>query len=118
MLYNLERKVMEYLPHEEEFDRKRANVSDEDYYALIDDINEYCNTHDTVKAAYFAESDWMERFWEVLGGACGGNREDAAMFLGQILWVALQERDDDWAFYREEALGDNIAGMKYFRINR
>lgn len=118
MLCNLNRKLMEYLPHGEEFARKRANLSDEDYYAVIDKINEYCDTHETVKCVYFAPGDWTPTVFQALYEACGKNAEDAAMFLGQILWVVLQERDDDWSFYREESIGDNIQGMKYFRINR
>lgn len=117
MLYNLVGRVKENLPHEEDFRWRRENVPDEDYYALFDRVSEYCGAHDTVKAAYFAGSDWMQGFWRVLEEACGGDREEAGMFLGQILWVVLQERDDDWYFYREESIGDNVQGMTYFRRN-
>lgn len=106
------------LPHDDEFTQRRARLSGEHYQAVVHEINEYCDAHNSVKCAYFASDDWTGTPRESLSIACGGDMEEAAKFLGQILWLVLQERDDEWWFYREQSLEDRVEGMTYVRSDQ
>jgi len=90
-------------------------LSDADYQAVVAEINDYADGHDKVQCAFFASGDWGGTPREALVRACHEDMEEAAKFLGQILWLVLQDRPEQWWFYRPRGLNDEVVGMVYAR---
>lgn len=93
----------------------RNNLPDHAFAAIESQIATYCATHDHAAVKYFAASVWTGTSWEPLLEACDGNAEDAAKFLGQILWRYLDGCAETWWFHRPASLDGESVGMVYVR---
>jgi len=117
MLYDLDNNPVTQDPHSEEFSAWRREISDEDYQAMVDAINAYCDRCQE----YFCSS-WMpgndstiRAAFPPLAGACGGSEEQSGFFFGNIVWRVLCERDDEWHFRPADKEGGDAMGMMYWR---
>ena len=115
MLRNLRGEVVDKLPHQEEYDRRVARLRPEVLDELQRRINDYCDSHSSVKAGWLFGIEGFETMHRDLVSSCGGDEEEANLFLGQILWEVLRHRSDEWWFHRPEGGGDHPAGMRYDR---
>ncbi|MCH7885120.1 MAG: hypothetical protein IIC01_07690, partial [Planctomycetes bacterium] len=86
-----------------------------DFRAIEAEIRAYCDTHATVGVRYFASGEWTGTPYHPLIAACEEIGDDAAKFLGQILWRHLDGRQDRWWFYRRQNLLDDPLGMEYVK---
>ncbi|MBU0639490.1 MAG: hypothetical protein KKB50_11545 [Planctomycetes bacterium] len=93
----------------------RDNLPDAVYHEVEQRIADYCDTHDHVVVRYLAGGEWTGTPWEPVLTACAGDAEEAAKFLGQVLWRYLAECPDTWWFYRPASLDDEPVGMEYRR---
>ncbi len=119
MLYNLNGEEMTYMPHQEEYDLRRANLSDEDYYRVVDAINDYIDNSNGVFASSFIPgADWTDTPYQPLYLACNQSKEQSAMFFGQIVWQVVMDRDDEWLFKPPDMDADGIQGTTYWRRDR
>lgn len=111
MLINPNGERVDYDPYPEQFRRERDLLSDEDYIAIVTDIEDFCGSHSSVSAANFSSHQTRE----LLAAAFRGDDEEAAICHGHILWNVLRRHPEDWWFFRPQAHGDEIAGMVYTR---
>lgn len=96
----------------------RNNLPDAAYHNVEGRIAEYCETHNRAAVRYFAGGEWTGSPWEPLLTACAGDAENAAKFLGQILWRYLDGCQATWWFYRPATLDDEPVGMEYHKHRR
>ena len=115
MLIDLNDKKTDYLPHENEFEARCANLSDVEYRQVEASVNEFCDTHRAVSRANLNGDDWASEPWAAVRRACRGDVEEAEMFLGQILWQCLRMRSEEWRFDRPPSTDGEIRGMIYWR---
>ena len=101
--------------YDAQFHPWRRNLPDADYQEVEARIADYCEAHDHTAVRYFAAGDWTGSPWEPLLRACAGDREDAAKFLGQILWRFLDECEATWWFRPPARLDDEPVGMEYHK---
>ena len=111
MLINPNGDEVNNLPHEAEFNRKKSLLTEEAYSAIVKEIQDYCDMHEAVRAAFFADRPSRS----VLLNALRGDDEEAAKFHGQILWDVLRKREDEWWFHRPESIDGEIVGMAYHK---
>jgi len=115
VLFNLDRKEMTSVPHERDFRMARARLTDEEYQAVVDAINEYVDEQNCFVSSYIPGSDWTCTVYQALYCACNQSQDQAGMFFGLIVWQVMMERDDEWFFRPADKDFDAVIGMTYFR---
>ncbi|MEI7831634.1 MAG: hypothetical protein WCJ56_00315 [bacterium] len=111
MLYNKNCNVVTNIPHRPVFNRWMKKLSMTDYQAVVNALNDYCDkAKEMVKSSYIPGKVWQAPY-DTLHIACNGDEQQAAFFFGLLLWTVIQQRRDEWVFWRVEK-GD---GMIYFR---
>jgi hypothetical protein len=120
MLYSIEsRSHIRDIPHPQEFAIWRSRLSDEEYQAIVDELNDRITGEDIHSSTWIPGPDWTGTvFQPIYEKACGCNKEAAAEFFDLILWAVLLKRDDVWSFGRDEKDGVPIVGMAYFKLKR
>lgn len=104
------------LPHSNDFDRWRKNLTDDDYEKVVNEINRQVDDNEINTAGWMPEHDWTGTVYEPLYIACGKSVSQAGQFFGLIVFKILMERTDAvWGFGRFEKNGDPIRSMTYFR---
>lgn len=111
MLINPNGEQVDNLPHEEEFNRKKALLTDDAYSAILMEIEEYCDVHETLRAAMFADRPSRSTLLKALSG----DEEEAAKFHGRLLWDVLRSQEDEWWFHGPESIVGEITGMVYHK---
>ncbi len=101
--------------YEEEYRRWMHHLGDVDFRVIEAEIRAYCDTQKMVAVRYFASGEWTGTPYHPLIAACRGIRDDAAKFLGQILWRHLDGREDTWWFYHRANPLDEPLGMEYVK---
>ena len=114
MLFNLDDKPLDKLPHQEDFDARRTRISDQDYDAVESALNRIVADRLNVDQGF--QSTWL---WEPLGEALHTKIREAAgrdadFFFGQIVWQVVRKRPDEWYFCRPAQDDDRIAGTRYW----
>jgi len=119
MLYSVGGKAANDMPHEEEFQAWRAQISDAEYQAMVDAVNAYCDGKQTFCTSWMPGTDKaIAAAFPPLTRACGGNIEASGLFFGNIVWRAIVDRDDDWHFLPAEERDGKWIGVTYFRPDR
>jgi hypothetical protein len=107
------------MPHRTKFDAWRGRLSDREFAAIVDELNERIETGEVFTSSFLPGADWSDTvFHPIYENACLGDEQDAAKFFGLILWWVISERDDAWSFGRYKVQGVQIDGMTYFRIDQ
>jgi len=119
MLFNIDGKRMTHMPHKDDYDRWRANLSDAHYQAIIDELLRIFDKADeddkVVRASYIPGSDWNGTVYQPIYHACGEQYDIAKLFFGMLVWEAVQLHGKDWIFIQEEGPSDRPFGKTYFR---
>lgn len=119
MLYSVdEDKIINYIPHEKSFRMWRSRLSDLEYQAITDDLNNRINGTEIQTSSWIPGSDWTGTVFEpIYTRACENNITDSGLCFGLIVWVVMMERPETWAFGRYEKDGIPIRGLTYFQVN-
>lgn len=119
MLYSIEADTyIESIPHKADYDRWRRGISDADYQAIYDFLDQRISGSEIETSSWIPGSDWSGTVFDpIYTDACEYDDNAAAKFFGLILWHVVMEHDETWAFGRYK-LGDvPIEGLTYFRID-
>ena len=121
MLYTVDRELIEYIPHVADYERWRRRLSDLEYEAIFQELNERVNEHmqrnGVVTSSWIPGADWTGTvFQPIYENACNYDADQAALCFGLILWDVMMQREEAWSFGRYEKDGIEIRGLTYFRI--
>ena len=120
MLFDINRleEPIARIPHEAEFNMWRARLAEDQYQAIVDELNLRVSGREVNTASWLPGGNWEGTvFWPIFKIACRENYESSALFFGLIVWKFFMDRDDAWSFGRYEKAGVPIRGLTYFRIN-
>jgi hypothetical protein len=112
MLYDIDNKKHEEIPHKKEYNVFGKRLSDEEHSEIISTIHERIENVEIFNASFIAKSNWEDTPLYAIYLACDEDQEQAGLFYGQLCWEAIQRHPDDWIFYKEEG---STLGMTYFR---
>lgn len=105
------------VPHRDNFDSWRKNISDNDYNAIIDELNKRIDDNQEIHTAgWMPGHDWSDTVFYPIYIACNKNTAAAALFFGIIVFRVFMDRPEAWSFGRYNLNGKEIASMTYFRL--
>ena len=118
MLYAIDsNSEIKKIPHRREFDHWRSRLSNSEYQAIVDDLNNRIKGTEIQTSSWIPGSDWSNTvFQPIYEKACDFSETSSALFFGLIVWVVFMERPEWWSFGRYEKDGITIPGMTYFQI--
>lgn len=105
------------LPHEADFQRWRARLSDVDYDAIVDELNHRIEGKEIETSSFIPGADWSGTPFQPIWFACGQDFDASRKFFGLIVWQVIMDHDERWSFGHYEVNNRLIEGMTYFRIN-
>lgn len=119
MLYAVDKgSEITHIPHQQEFDRWRNRLSDQEYQAIVDNLNSRIEGTQIQTSSWMPGSNWSGTvFQPIYEKACEFDERASALFFGLIVWVVFLERPEYWAFGRYEKDGIQISGITYFRVS-
>jgi hypothetical protein len=123
MLIDIETKqAIDDIPHEKDFRRWRRGLSDLQYDAITAELNDRIDNaladKQILTSSWIPGHDWSGTVFEpIYVNACDENADESGLCFGLFLWVALQQREEAWAFGRYEKNGVPIRGLTYFRVH-
>ncbi|MBK8228414.1 MAG: hypothetical protein IPK70_14725 [Flavobacteriales bacterium] len=107
------------IPYRQDFDRWRGRLSDAQYDAIMVALNERFDGTDIQTSSWIPGSDWMGTVYEpIYTTACLRDFNESALCFGLFVWVAVQNREDEWGFGRYKLKDIPISGLTYFRVHR
>lgn len=110
-------KVKTKIPHEKDFIKWRGNISDKDYDAIVDELNDIFDEKDVHTAGWIPGDDWNGTVYQPIFDACQKNYTHSALFFGLIVYKTFMDRADTWACGKFELNGKNIGSLTYFKLN-
>ncbi len=118
-LFSLEDVKQEHMPHKEDYDKWRVNMSDADYRNAIKAIHKIMadtkpGAH-VITSSYIPGKDWSGTPFDPIYRACKGKWAAARLFFGQLVWDAVQQHPEKWHFMRQEKGDDQPIGLTYFK---
>jgi hypothetical protein len=118
MLYSIDRgEYIRDIPHENDFYLWKGRLFDEEYEAIVDELNRLISGDEIHTSSWIPGDDWSNTVYDsIYQKSCLQNPEISGMCFGLFLWVAIQNHDDVWGFGRYEKNGTPISGMTYFRL--
>lgn len=122
MLFTIDGKEITDIPRRRraDFNMWRNNLSDSDYEAVVEAINEYVNAVPQDKpfvSSYIPGHDWTDTVYEPLYIACGRSIEQSGWFFGLIVWQVMIDHEEEWVFKLADK-EDDVLGTTYWRRNR
>lgn len=107
------------VPHQADFDRWRAGLSDSEYDAIRNEIEARIGDKEVNVSSFIPGADWSDTpFWPIYESACNRDFDAARKFFGLLVWEYLKGRGDTWSFGRYDIRGIAVEGLVYFRITR
>jgi hypothetical protein len=118
MLYQIDDgKFVDYIPYEPSFRVWRSRLADQEYDAIVNELNRRIDSDEVHTSSWIPGSDWNGTVYEpIYTKACLRDESDSAKCFGLILWVVMMQRPEAWAFGHYEKDGIPIAGLTYFRV--
>lgn len=118
MLYSIdEDKIINYIPHENEFSVWRGRLSDLEYQTIVEELNRRIEGTEIQTSSWIPGSDWTGTVFDpIYRKACLNDIIDSGLCFGLIVWVVMMERPETWAFGRYEKDGIPIRGLTYFQV--
>ena len=119
MLLDVNKKRVNRNPHREEFNLWLARISDADFQAMEQAINDFCDDHNEFRSSFMPGQDArIQKLFPALTAACSGNEEQAGLFFGNIVWRVVDDRTDEWYFRVSDKDDEHPLGTFYWRRNR
>ena len=120
MLYSIDPfKEITHIPHEQDYRRWRARLSDAEYEAIEAELDGRIGAGEVHTSSWMPGSDWSNTpFDPIYSKACEYDDVASGLCFGLFVWVVMQKHPDAWAFGRYEKDGIPIRGLTYFRIQR
>jgi hypothetical protein len=119
MLYSIEEgKIINYIPHESDYQFWHDQLSDSEYQAIVDELNNRIDGTDIQTSSWIPGSDWTGTVFDpIYSKACSNNVTESGLCFGLFVWVVMMNRPETWAFGRYEKDGIPIRGLTYFQVN-
>lgn len=117
MLSSIENNIVNTVWYKKFFDASKSWLSDDEYQAMIDELNRVVqekldNKDKVVVSSFIPGSDWSNTVWDpIYTKACGFDFDHSAQFFGLLMCQVLIDRDETWYFIKQ----DVARGMIYFR---
>jgi len=120
MLFPIRGKQITDIPRrrQEQFNVWRSNLSDSDYEAVIEKINEYVDAvppDEPFVSSFIPGSDWTGTVYQPLYIACGQSVEQSGWFFGLIVWQVMIDHEEEWYFKLADKDSDDVLGARYWR---
>ena len=118
MLSSIEDNIVNTVWHKKFFDASKYWLSDNEYQAMIDELNRVIqgkldNKEQVVVPSFIPGSDWSDTVWDpIYTKACGFDFDYSAQFFGLLVCQVLIDREETWYFIKQEVAA---RGMIYFR---
>lgn len=117
MLYSVDSgKYVTKIPHMKEYLKWRKHLNDEDYNAIVNELNSRIDGSDINTSSWIPGNDWSGTVFDPIYNACSKNIELSGLFFGLILFDLMIQRDDVWGFGKYEKDGVPIKGITYFAL--
>ena len=119
MLYSIDsNSEITSIPHRREYNRWRSRLSDSEYQAILDELNNRIDGTEIQTSSWIPGSDWSGTvFQPIYERACEFSETSSGLFFGLIVWVVFMERPEWWSFGRYKKDGVSIKGITYFKIS-
>ena len=115
MLYNLERQEITYIPHKSDYDLWRSRLPDEDFTAIMTELERVLDQGKVHVSSFVPGSDWTGTVYApIYEVACEEDETFSAYFFGLLMWVAVMNHPEAWSFIKYN--DRDIQGMTYFKI--
>lgn len=116
MLYSIDGKVVEGIPHRDTYDRCRNNISDKDYGEAKKAILAYIENKDekVFNSSHIPGPHWDGTAYDPIFRACGESREQSALFFGLIVWEVMVEHELEWYFKPSDKDEEHPRGTTYW----
>lgn len=106
-----------YIPHEEDFNFWRNRLTDDEFNAIIETLNNRINSSQIETAGWIPGNNWSGSVYEpIYSKACNLDEEQSGLCFGLFVWFVFLNRDDAWSFGRYEINNIPIQSLTYFRI--
>jgi len=116
MLYSVDDRMPNRDAHKSDFRRWRSGISNEDYEAMVDAINAFCDSAESFCASCLPGKDpAISAAFPPLTAASGGSQEQSGFFFGNIVWRVIYDRTDEWYFLPSDKEAGDPMGMRYWR---
>lgn len=107
-----------HIPHRSDYDRWRADLSDKEYQAIIDELAKKIHGTEVQTSSWIPGDDWTDTVFDpIYSKACGQDPVASAKFFGLLVWEAMLNDDACWAFGRYVNNGIPIEGLTYFKVS-
>jgi hypothetical protein len=119
MLYSVDDgKIITRIPYESKYRLSRNRLSDEEYNAIVDELNRRIDSNEVHTSSWIPGSDWTGTVFEpIYSKACNEDVEEAGKCFGLILWVVMMNRAETWSFGHYMKNDIPIEGLTYFIVN-
>ncbi|WP_090042793.1 hypothetical protein [Clostridium frigidicarnis] len=105
------------LPYSDDFTKWKKNLLDDDYTAIVNELNSVFDSGKVHTAGWIPGHNWIGTVYEPIFKACNKNQVRAALFFGLIVYKVFMDRDDTWACDRFQLDGKEIKSLTYFKVN-
>ena len=103
-------------PHQEQYNSWCSIISNADFQAMEQAINDFCDNHNEFRSSFMPGQDTrIQELFPALTVACSGNEEQAGFFFGNIVWRVVDDRTDEWYFNRSDRDDEHPLGTFYWR---
>lgn len=117
MLYSIESGQITRIPHEAEFRIWRSRLTDQQYEAIVEELNSRIQGKEVETSSWIPGADWTGTVFEpIYYQACAQDFDASRKFFGIIVWKVFMDHPERWSFGRYDVDGIPIKGMTYFRI--
>lgn len=120
MLYSIDNDdPIKDIPHRHDYDIWRRRLTDQEYNAIVEELNQRIETDEVHTSSWIPGADWTHTvFQPIYEKACMRDVDAAAKFFGLILWEVMMNRPEEWSFGRYEKDSIPIEGLTYFRVQK
>lgn len=118
MLFSIESNTeITSIPHQRDYERWRSRLTDEQYEAIVAELNRRIEGSEVQTSSWIPGADWTGTvFHPIYAVACLEDESASARFFGLIVWDTFMRHPEWWSFGRYAKDGFPIEGLTYFRI--
>ena len=119
MLYSVDSdKCLHSTPHEIDFRRWRARLTDTEYDAITTELNGRIDGSSIQTSSWLPGKNWAGTVYDpIYQKACDQDPVASAKCFGLILWNVMLNRPETWAFGRCKLKDIPIEGLTYFVVD-